>query len=128
MMPLGVIASGNNLSIDGYAIAIYRIDDEILKIIGLRSSDFERFGFRSWQLVFSERRFKQGMFSKDGDVVINCHYEDFRDVYAMLQTERPCYMRMEAGSDQSETSFSIDTCVLFTGEEPPGEGLFDLSP
>src|SRR3954452_21149291 len=100
MMPLGVPGTNTapldaSFTIDGYRLSFDRYNNNIEKRIGIRSAQFQEFFIRGVLLIFSRDSFDQGMFTtEDGIIMVNYLYEDFSDIFSMLQSEKPCSIQI----------------------------------
>lgn len=59
----------------------------------------------------------------DSYVAFDVPWAEFRDIYHILQTEAPCHFLWDVDSQNN-----VKLCHVGTSDEPPGEGLRDLSP
>jgi hypothetical protein len=118
-----------DIPVEQYEVFLVKADTSVDKVIRLTSSKAEAAGVTSIRLAFCSAGISDPDYNHGGDVTIFYLYDDFKDVYAVLESEKPCrislYSTQNAGSSKS---FGVDSCVVYTSKEPTGEGPADKSP
>lgn len=117
------------IEIESYRVAVlHRPEGEVTRRLELQPvADHEGPGRAGIQLYFSASPAEAG-YATDQLIVARLPEALFRDMYHVLQTERPAYFTWEETEEAGEmTGRPLRTCAVTTMEEPTGEGPIDLS-
>ena len=113
-----------NVKIGKYSVSVRRgRAHSHTKTLSLQASSSATGTFKSFALFFYENPPNLGYVNPDNGYVVPMLPEvDFDPMYHLIQTERPIYAGWQTNDDNKLEWFS-----LYTGEEPPGEGLAEKS-
>jgi len=117
------------MKIHSYTVSAARYEGELEKEIDLYPEDPECLPIKAVVLFFTNKwsMTSPGKLTPSGDrVAAYFSYDDFSDIYSILQTENTCSVEWMSLSD--EPGSDIYLCRITTALEPTGEGPKDHSP